>query len=113
MYSPPIGEQGIWFVNPALAYRETSIGIVGEHMWKRMISDRQVKLNLYGINNLLNVCAPSHKVNVYKHKCNIELLQFFKEKAKNICYEVMKIAILPYDLGRYICERFILNDLEK
>jgi hypothetical protein len=82
MFHPPSGEEGIWFSNPATAYKVTSIGVSGTRLWNRIIVDRQKKLETYGVEKLLKLCAKSHKVNVYKHMCNIELQEFFTKKEK-------------------------------
>ena len=114
MFYPPIGEQGIWFPNPATAYRITSMGVVGKNMWNKIIADRKNKLESYSVEELLKICAPSHKVNVHKYKCNLELEQYFGQKrAKLIAnrYELVvcfTLANIPNDLARYICEKFIL-----
>ena len=114
MFNPPIGEQGIWFPNPATVYRITSMGIIGKHIWSRVIEDRKNKIETYGVNELLEICAPSHKVNVRKYKCNLELEQYFEQKrAKLIAnrYELVvcfTLANIPNDLARYICEKFIM-----
>lgn len=115
MFNPPIGEQGIWFSNPAAVYRVTSIGIIGKHIWSRVIEDRKNKIEIYGVEELLKICAPSHKVNVYKYICNLELLKFFEEKRAKImkqCYELLLCfneMNIPDDVTRYLCEQFFIN----
>jgi hypothetical protein len=115
MFAPPIGEQGIWFSNPAAVYRVTSIGIIGKHIWSRVIEDRKNKIEIYGVEELLKICAPSHKVNVYKYICNLELLKFFEEKRAKImkqCYELLLCfnqMNIPDDVTRYLCEQFFIN----
>ena len=37
MFHPPSGEEGIWFSNPATAYKVTSIGVSGTRLWNRII----------------------------------------------------------------------------
>lgn len=113
MFNPPIGEEGIWFSNPATAYKVTSLGVSGTRLWNRIIIDRKKKLETYGAEKLLEICAKSHKVNVYKHMCNIELQDFFAKKRKdNIEKRYQLVAVfldanIPIDIARYLCSNFI------
>ena len=113
MINPPIGEPGLWFSNPANVYRITSTGVTGQRIWKRILIDRKQKLETYGTDGLLNLCAKSHKVNVYKHMCNLEIQDFFEKRRKNNIekrYQVVSYFIsynIPLDVTRYFCNKFI------
>lgn len=111
MWNPPIGEKGIWFYPVALYYVYNNNKVWSEYMWGFILEDRKNKLLEYSIDELLNVCAPSHRPCVLKHKCIIELIDIFKHKQKvKDSYEVMKLvkrSILNEDIGIYICKNFL------
>jgi hypothetical protein len=111
MWNPPIGEKGIWFYPITLYYIYNNHQIWSEYMWRFILQERKNKLLEYNIDELLHICAPSHKMSVLKHKCIIELVDTFnhKQKVKDI-YEVMKLvkrSILTEDIGIYICKNFL------
>ena len=113
MSNPPIGEKGVWFSNPAVAYKITSSGLCGKRIWKRIIGDRKKKLETYGVDELLQICAKSHRINVYIHMCNLEIQELFERKRKdNIEKKYQTILLLrvnniPVDIARYLCTKFI------
>lgn len=113
MFISPIAEKGLWFFNPATAYKITSLGICGKRLWNRIIYDRKKKLETYSVDELIQVCAKSHRINVYVHMCNVELQELFERKRKATIEKKYQIVLLfskvniPVDIARYLCIKFI------